>query len=73
MDRPPQELMYSVEIAHRVLRCAVDVDLKVQMRTGGVAGRADRTDGLTCGDRLTDRNVDRGLMAVGRRGRRRRD
>lgn len=58
--------MYLAEIAHRALRCAVDVDLEVQMRTGGVAGRTDCADGLAGGNRLTDRYVNRGLMAVSR-------
>ena len=62
----PFYMIASVEVAHRVLRRTVYIHLKVQMRTGRVAGGAYQTDGLTGGYPLANRNMDGRLMAVSR-------
>ena len=69
--RPPgsfiqSKYVQSARIVERVLAHAVDRDFPVQMRAGGVAGRADITDRLALGDLLTDGYRDGAHMAVER-------
>ena len=69
--RPPgsfiqSKYVQSARIVERVLAHAVDRDFPVQMRAGGVAGRADITDRLPLGNLLADRHRDGAHMAVER-------
>ena len=56
----------SARIVKRVLAHAVDRDLPVQMRAGGVAGRADITDRLALGDLLAGGDRDGTHVAIER-------
>ena len=69
--RPPgsfiqSKYVRSARIVERVLAHAVDRDLPVQMRAGGVAGRADIADRLALGDLLAGGHCDGAHVAVER-------
>lgn len=54
----------TIEVGGRVDRRTVDADLEVQVRSVGVAGRADGGDRLALGDLLPGGDVERAAMRV---------